>query len=179
MGLYSSSKPVAITCNWLVIWCRRRDSNSQSFRHYHLKIACLPISPRRLLLSYVQITQTTYVILQSGHPVFYPENSFFLSLQKANSICYQFAGICAAPVAGTAGTTVTGAAGAVTPSRTLPELTVGRAMPKYASKSVDTKNTVAKTAVVRDKKLALPVAPKRLPDPPLPKAAPMSAPLPC
>ena len=29
------------------IWCRRRDSNSQSFRHYHLKIACLPISPRR------------------------------------------------------------------------------------------------------------------------------------
>ncbi len=30
------------------IWCRRRDSNSHSFRHYHLKIACLPISPRRL-----------------------------------------------------------------------------------------------------------------------------------
>ena len=31
------------------LWCRRRDSNSHSFRHYHLKIACLPISPRRLL----------------------------------------------------------------------------------------------------------------------------------
>lgn len=30
-------------------WCRRRDSNSHSFRHYPLKIACLPISPRRLL----------------------------------------------------------------------------------------------------------------------------------
>lgn len=29
-------------------WCRRRDSNSHSFRHYPLKIACLPISPRRL-----------------------------------------------------------------------------------------------------------------------------------
>lgn len=29
------------------IWCRRRDSNSHSFRHYPLKIACLPISPRR------------------------------------------------------------------------------------------------------------------------------------
>src|SRR5664280_758764 len=28
-------------------WCRRRDSNSHSFRHYPLKIACLPISPRR------------------------------------------------------------------------------------------------------------------------------------
>ena len=31
-----------------VFWCRRRDSNSHSFRHYPLKIACLPISPRRL-----------------------------------------------------------------------------------------------------------------------------------
>jgi hypothetical protein len=42
-----------------------------------------------------------------------------------------------------------------------------------------TKNTAAKTAVVRDKKLAPPVAPNKLPEPPLPKAAPMSAPLPC
>ncbi len=33
----------------LVCWCRRRDSNSHSFRHYPLKIACLPISPRRLM----------------------------------------------------------------------------------------------------------------------------------
>src|SRR5437870_6850177 len=31
-------------------WCRRRDSNSHSFRHYPLKIACLPISPRRRTL---------------------------------------------------------------------------------------------------------------------------------
>jgi hypothetical protein len=31
-----------------LFWCRRRDSNSHSFRHYPLKIACLPISPRRL-----------------------------------------------------------------------------------------------------------------------------------
>ena len=30
-----------------VFWCRRRDSNSHSFRHYPLKIACLPIPPRR------------------------------------------------------------------------------------------------------------------------------------
>lgn len=30
-------------------WCRRRESNSHSFRHYHLKIACLPIPPRRPL----------------------------------------------------------------------------------------------------------------------------------
>src|SRR3954469_3369528 len=34
-------------------------------------------------------------------------------------------------------------------------------------------------AVVRERKLALPVAPNRLPEAPLPKAAPMSAPLPC
>src|SRR5574343_1535618 len=40
-------------------------------------------------------------------------------------------------------------------------------------------NTVFKTAVVRDRKLALPLAPNRLPELPLPKAAPMSAPLPC
>lgn len=33
---------------WKNSWCRRRDSNSHSFRHYPLKIACLPISPRRL-----------------------------------------------------------------------------------------------------------------------------------
>ena len=37
----------------------------------------------------------------------------------------------------------------------------------------------ASTEVVRDKKLAPPVAPNKLPDVPLPKAAPMSAPLPC
>jgi hypothetical protein len=31
-----------------LLWCRGRDSNSHSFRHYPLKIACLPISPPRL-----------------------------------------------------------------------------------------------------------------------------------
>src|SRR5689334_20875130 len=41
------------------------------------------------------------------------------------------------------------------------------------------KNTAAQTAVERDRKLALPVAPNRLPDAPLPNDAPMSAPLPC
>src|SRR5712691_3575798 len=34
-------------------------------------------------------------------------------------------------------------------------------------------------AVVRDRKLAEPLAPNRLPEAPLPKAAPTSAPLPC
>ena len=42
-----------------------------------------------------------------------------------------------------------------------------------------TKKTAASTAVVRLRKLADPAEPKRLPDAPLPNAAPMSAPLPC
>ena len=71
-------------------------------------------------------------------------------------------------------------AGAVTaaPSKTLPVL-AGRAVPKYANIKVQVKKTAAKTAVARDKKLAPPVAPNKLPELPLPKAAPMSAPLPC
>ena len=28
-------------------WCRRRDSNSHDLSHNHLKVACLPIPPRR------------------------------------------------------------------------------------------------------------------------------------
>lgn len=42
------------------------------------------------------------------------------------------------------------------------------------------KKTVAQAAVERDRKLALPVAPNKLPEePPPPKDAPISAPLPC
>src|SRR5512139_2605280 len=41
------------------------------------------------------------------------------------------------------------------------------------------KNTTARMAVVRDRKFAEPVAPKRLPEAPEPNAAPTSAPLPC
>lgn len=44
---------------------------------------------------------------------------------------------------------------------------------------LEIKNSVATTAVERLKKLADPLAPNRLPADPLPKAAPMSAPLPC
>ena len=39
-------------------WCRRRDSNSHSFRHYPLKIACLPISPRRRGHAFCSLPQT-------------------------------------------------------------------------------------------------------------------------
>src|SRR5439155_16163925 len=50
---------------------------------------------------------------------------------------------------------------------------------KYVSPRLVAKNTAARTAVVRERKLAAPEEPKRLPAEPLPKAAPMSAPLPC
>src|SRR5664279_4243676 len=61
----------------------------------------------------------------------------------------------------------------------LPVLARGRSLALYARNSVETKNTAAHTAVDRERKLALPVAPNRLPDAPLPNDAPMSAPLPC
>src|SRR5207245_4244097 len=41
------------------------------------------------------------------------------------------------------------------------------------------KHSAARTAVLRERKFAEPVAPKRLPDAPPPKPDPMSAPLPC
>ena len=71
-----------------------------------------------------------------------------------------------------------GTAEAGTASSTLPADS-GRKLPKYAKAKVVTKKMAASTEVVRDKKLAPPVAPNKLPDVPLPKAAPMSAPLPC
>ena len=55
----------------------------------------------------------------------------------------------------------------------------GLSLDMKASASVQAKNTAAQAAVERDRKFALPLAPNRLPDAPLPKDAPMSAPLPC
>ena len=89
-------------------------------------------------------------------------------------------GINAAPVNGTAeaaaGVLVVEPAGA---SSTLPDAARARSFETYARASVQQKNTAAQTAVDRDRKFALPVAPNRLPEAPLPKDAPMSAPLPC
>ena len=88
------------------------------------------------------------------------------------------AGICAAPDAGTAGaagTALTAGASAAADSSTLPEL-AGRRLPKYAKASVQTKNTVASTAVVRDKKLALPLAPNKLPELPIMVHSPQTFP---
>src|SRR6266478_4211748 len=49
----------------------------------------------------------------------------------------------------------------------------------YARPIVARKKIAASTAVERERKLADPLAPNRLPEAPPPKAAPMSAPLPC
>ena len=73
------------------------------------------------------------------------------------------------------------AAGAALSSTLPPVLARGVAplLPRYVKVKVQMKNSVAQAAVDRDKKLALPVAPNRLPEAPLPNEAPMSAPLPC
>ncbi len=181
------------------IWCGRRDSNSHTFRHYPLKIACLPISPRPRLLKCLGCMRKSFDFL-----AFQTDSQFNLKsyLSQTGAVAYSayFVGICAAPDAGIAGGTAmaalpvtgtvvagicaapeaafSGAVIAPAPSRTLVPVR-GCALPKYAKSKVHTKKTAARTPVVRDKKLALPLAPNRLPEPPLPKAAPMSAPLPC
>ena len=78
-------------------------------------------------------------------------------------------------------TTAVLAAGAPSTGRssTLPVDGRARSFEKNASASVQVKKTAAHAAVERDRKFALPVAPNRLPDAPLPNDAPMSAPLPC
>jgi hypothetical protein len=57
-------------CLFFYCWCRRRDSNSHSLRHYPLKIACLPISPRRqqpsILPRFDPFVQRTIAPAQSG-----------------------------------------------------------------------------------------------------------------
>ena len=70
-------------------------------------------------------------------------------------------------------------AGAVTALPNRPADSGGWYEPRKVKAKVPRKNKPAKTAVVRDKKFAEPDAPNKLPDDPLPKAAPMSAPLPC
>ena len=72
-------------------------------------------------------------------------------------------------------------AGAVTGAFSItPPLTAApRFVAKWASTRVDEKNTAAATPVDLDMKFDEPVAPNRLPEAPEPKAAPMSAPLPC
>lgn len=57
--------------------------------------------------------------------------------------------------------------------------TLGWEVARYASAKLVQKKVVANTPVALDMKFADPVAPNKLPDDPPPKAAPISAPLPC
>ena len=196
-------------------WCRRRDSNSHSFRHYPLKIACLPISPRRLRVP----SHDSHSFCRGNPPrkppwiltLNTPPRSFAHGLRHhaRSRFGAHFGGsTCPVPVtadegSGGAGTSVVEgvdtlaeapgicaagegcaalAADAPTKagrSRMLPVDTRERSLARYASSRVQQKKTVAQAAVERDRKLALPVAPNRLPDAPLPNEAPISAPLPC
>src|SRR5688572_32534785 len=61
----------------------------------------------------------------------------------------------------------------------LAPLSCGLLVARYARPRLEMKKTVARTAVVRDRKLAEPLAPNRLPEEPPPKPEPMSAPRPC
>lgn len=75
----------------------------------------------------------------------------------------------------------TGAAGAAA-GATVPDKTPGLTsflLPTQVIPRVQMKKIAAKMAVVWDRKLAEPLAPNKLPEAPEPKAAPISAPLPC
>lgn len=87
-------------------------------------------------------------------------------------------GMAAAPPAGAAGAAGAGA-GATTLSITPPLTPVLLCVCRNDRPSVALKNSTAATAVDLDMKFDEPDAPNRLPEAPEPKAAPMSAPLPC
>src|ERR1700746_2623091 len=150
----------------------------------------LPIPPRR---------RSTKILTLSPHP-------FLLALRKSPDRAYlgmsdgRLAGVepsvplgaGAAPDAGAAvggiaagPVDVPAGAGAVlptvlmTPARSEWPAADRAAVAVYAIPIVARKKIDASTAVERDRKLADPLAPKRLPEAPPPNAAPMSAPLPC
>ena len=67
--------------SWLLVsWCRRRDSNSHSFRHYPLKIACLPISPRRLETSILPCLSSIFQCSNCAKP---RKNTLFPNFSKS------------------------------------------------------------------------------------------------
>src|SRR6185369_7937871 len=146
------------------IWCRRGDSNSHGLRHCPLKTACLPISPRRL-------------VHFGTSPAFEPSGEG--GAGGAGALFASAAGAGAGSAPGAAGISEDfGAIFSITPCCITPEAPVWCEANQVRPR-LEAKNTAASIAVVRDRKLADPAAPKRLPDEPLPKAAPMSAPFPC
>ena len=74
---------------------------------------------------------------------------------------------------------VTGAAGTVGFCKSITLAACGRFDEYQVKPKLVRKNSAAIIAVVRLRKFAEPEAPNKLPDAPLPNAAPMSAPFPC
>src|SRR5262245_18134428 len=139
-------------------WCRRGDSNSHGLPHCPLKTACLPISPRRLV----------------------PYFGTSLDFEPAGALSgAAFAGSLAGGAPGAAGTSFAFGAIFSTMPCCITPLGGPCVVAYHVRPRLVAKKTAARIAVVRDRKLAEPVAPKIVPDAPLPKAAPMSAPLPC
>ena len=97
-------------------WCGRRDSNSHTFRHYPLKIACLPISPRpRLFVSGLHEETERFLAFQTTSE--FTLKSYFSPVGKSVRAHY-FVGIWPAPEAagaGAAGVTALLIAGALVP----------------------------------------------------------------
>src|SRR6201996_1404889 len=155
------------------LWCRRRDSNSHSFRHYPLKIACLPISPRRHCMQSGKTTCKTRESLQDLNcnvfkqfvqrtKALRPKIYFGTPVEGADeAVAGDAANTGEAATGGEAAAAEAGAVAAV-PSK--PAEGFVRYAPRYVSASVVTKNTAASTAVVRERKFAEPVAPNRLTD---------------
>ena len=52
---FVSSEVPSTTRPRFLIWCPRRDSNSQAFRHWLLRPACIPIPPQRLIYIIIYI----------------------------------------------------------------------------------------------------------------------------
>ena len=73
-------------CVRILQWCRRPDSNRDGLRHYPLKIACLPISPRRL-----QISSVFYFIF--GRSDTFSSDSLVAGLPDMELSCELLAGI--------------------------------------------------------------------------------------
>ena len=165
--------------NCVRFWCRRGDSNSHGLRHCPLKTACLPISPRRLYLS---LRHVRAILFPRPTPPVLRCRLRGRGLRRLRDRPRRRRpGAAAGTSAGLGTSGVFGAAGRqpfhrrpAASRRGLPCIE-----PKYVRPRLVRKNTVARIAVVRDRKLAEPAAPNRLPDEPLPNAAPMSAPLPC
>ena len=166
----------------LRFWCRRGDSNSHGFRHCPLKTACLPISPRRLcrfLLSRPPVPTTVCKPTGESHPIA-PATSALARLRRARwpPSPVRRRGRRAAPARNCRATSELPGASSITPCCIMLGLAMRRAEAGEA-RGCSRRRPRPGSAVVRDRKFAEPAAPNRLPDEPLPNAAPMSAPLPC